>query len=475
MIPSVRAQDDFYRYVNGSWLIEHRDSGGQADVRCVRQIFDDDAQDELCGDHRGRDQESADAGRRRTRRKSATSTPASWTKAALDALGLKPLDAEFARIDALKDKKEIPAADRALTPDRRRPRRTTAVVHQDNKDSTKYVVDFGQDGLGLPDRDYYLANDAKLKQIRGKYAAARARRCWIWPATRTAAARRQGHPRAGNRAGQGAMDQGRTARSDQGLQQGIVCRSGQARAGLRLEELSDRGRHRRQGRLRDRQPAELHHRPRQDSREDTHCRCWKILFPLASAQQLCAIPEQSISSTSVSRFTAPRCAVCRRTVRAGSVAWHWSKARWAKRSASSTWPSIFPPEAKARMRSAGQESARRVQAEHRHARLDERRRPRKPRRKSSPSSRPRSAIRTSGATIRRWRSRRTISSAMSMRAQRVRVPAQHQQARQAGRSRRVGHDAADHQRLLQPGAQRDRVSRPRSCSRRSSTRRPTMR
>ena len=44
-----------------------------------------------------------------------------------------------------------------------------------------------------------------------------------------------------------------------------------------------------------------------------------------------------------------------------------------------------------------------------------------------------------------------------MRAQRVRVPAQPRQARQAGRPRRVGHDAADRQRLLQPGAQRDRV------------------
>jgi putative endopeptidase len=43
-------------------------------------------------------------------------------------------------------------------------------VHQDNKDATKYVVDFGQSGLGLPDRDYYLKDDdVKLKQVRAKY------------------------------------------------------------------------------------------------------------------------------------------------------------------------------------------------------------------------------------------------------------------------------------------------------------------
>src|SRR5580765_25681 len=90
-------------------------------------------------------------------------------EAALETAGLKPLEAEFARIDALKDKKEIPALVAhflqigATAP-------FGGFVHQDNKDSTKYVVDLQQDGLGLPDRDYYLENDAKLKQIREAYA-----------------------------------------------------------------------------------------------------------------------------------------------------------------------------------------------------------------------------------------------------------------------------------------------------------------
>ena len=41
--------------------------------------------------------------------------------------------------------------------------------------------------------------------------------------------------------------------------------------------------------------------------------------------------------------------------------------------------------------------------------------------------------------------------------------------RQAGRPQPLGHDAADVERLLQPAAQRDRVSRPASCSRPRST------
>ena len=47
------------------------------------------------------------------------------------------------------------------------------------------------------------------------------------------------------------------------------------------------------------------------------------------------------------------------------------------------------------------------------------------------------------------------------------------QARRPGRPHRVAHDAADGQRLLQPGDERDRLPRRRSCSRRSSTSRPT--
>ena len=53
----------------------------------------------------------------------------------------------------------------------------TPFVHQDAKDSTKYVFDVEQDGLGMPDRDYYLLNDDKLKQAR-EATAGTCKRCW---------------------------------------------------------------------------------------------------------------------------------------------------------------------------------------------------------------------------------------------------------------------------------------------------------
>jgi putative endopeptidase len=42
-------------------------------------------------------------------------------------------------------------------------------VQQDDKDPTTYVVSLGQSGIGLPDRDYYLKDDAKLATIRTAY------------------------------------------------------------------------------------------------------------------------------------------------------------------------------------------------------------------------------------------------------------------------------------------------------------------
>ena len=42
-------------------------------------------------------------------------------------------------------------------------------VSQDQKETTRYIPMVGQGGLGLPDRDYYLKDDAKSKEIREKY------------------------------------------------------------------------------------------------------------------------------------------------------------------------------------------------------------------------------------------------------------------------------------------------------------------
>ncbi|MFI4940274.1 MAG: M13 family metallopeptidase [Burkholderiales bacterium] len=166
---SVRVQDDFYQHVNGVWM-KNVEIPADKSVWGTFSELHDAALPQL--------RDIIEAAANNTGKVHGSEAQqigdlyASFMdEKTLDALGLKPLAAEFARIAALKHKKQIPALIAHLNAIG-----ITAPydlgIHQDNKDSTKYVVDFGQSGLGLPDRDYYLKDDdARLKELRGKYQA----------------------------------------------------------------------------------------------------------------------------------------------------------------------------------------------------------------------------------------------------------------------------------------------------------------
>ena len=88
--------------------------------------------------------------------------------AALDAAGLKYLKPELERIGAVKDLKGLQSA-----VVRAQMQQTGALfgayVGQDDKKSDEYAVNLFQGGLSLPDRDYYLKDDARSKNIRAAY------------------------------------------------------------------------------------------------------------------------------------------------------------------------------------------------------------------------------------------------------------------------------------------------------------------
>ncbi len=164
---SVRPQDDFYRYVNGKWLDLTEIPPDKGRYGAFDKL-QDDSQDQLRGIIEGL--QASTAPKDPEQQKIADLYASFMDEAALQQLGLKPLDAELARIDALKDKADIPALiahfnEIGVTAP------YTPVVHQDARDSTKYVFDLGQDGLGMPDRDYYLQNNPQLEKIRTAYGA----------------------------------------------------------------------------------------------------------------------------------------------------------------------------------------------------------------------------------------------------------------------------------------------------------------
>ncbi len=88
---------------------------------------------------------------------------------AIEAAGAKPIEPELARIAAIKTPAELQAEVARLQSDGVR------VLfgfgsEQDRKNSDEVIASLRQGGLGLPDRDYYLNEDARSKQIREKYA-----------------------------------------------------------------------------------------------------------------------------------------------------------------------------------------------------------------------------------------------------------------------------------------------------------------
>ena len=163
--PSVRSQDDFYKHINGKWLADTEipaDKGGYGTF----SKLSDEAEVQLRAIIDGL-QKSVDPGDP-NQQKIADLYFSFMDEPTLESLGIKSLSGEFSRIDAVKDKKELAGLIAHLneigvtTP-------YSPFVHQDAKDSTKYVFDLEQDGLGMPDRDYYLLNDDKMKQARTRY------------------------------------------------------------------------------------------------------------------------------------------------------------------------------------------------------------------------------------------------------------------------------------------------------------------
>jgi predicted metalloendopeptidase len=165
---AVRPQDDFYTYVNGKWL-------AKVEIPADKPGFGsfDQLNDTLQGQLRELIEASVQdvaAPPGSEVRKIAGLYQSFVDEARLQTLGVQPLADEFAGIQSLKSRRDIAAlmahlqqlgVSVPLSPQ----------VHLDNKDSTRYVFDLGQDGLGLPDRDYYLKDDdAKLKQMRTAYA-----------------------------------------------------------------------------------------------------------------------------------------------------------------------------------------------------------------------------------------------------------------------------------------------------------------
>ena len=165
---SVRAQDDFNQHVSGTWLKNTEipaDKSSWGGFQALHEM----TQPQLRGIVEAAAKNPGKAGSEA--QKIGDLYASFMDEKKREALGTKPLAKEMAKIAALRDKKQIASLIAHMNHIG-----VTAPydlqIHQDAKDATKYIADVVQGGLGLPDRDYYLKDDdAKLKEVRGKYQA----------------------------------------------------------------------------------------------------------------------------------------------------------------------------------------------------------------------------------------------------------------------------------------------------------------
>ena len=83
--------------------------------------------------------------------------------------GLEPLGPAFKQVAALSDSHKLGALVGDLEAEGSPGTPFNFGVQQDDKDSSKQIASIFQGGISLPDRDYYLKDDARFKEIRKQY------------------------------------------------------------------------------------------------------------------------------------------------------------------------------------------------------------------------------------------------------------------------------------------------------------------
>lgn len=173
---SIQPGDDFYRYANGEWLRKTVIPPDRAGVSVFSQL-DDLSKHRVAALIEDLVKSSpTDEGER----KIADLYRSYMDEAGIETKGLKPLQAEFAAINAIKDKRDLARALGAQLRADEDPLNYTN-YHTANflglwsapgfEDPDHYMAYLLQGGIELPDREYYLSDSQAMRSLRDKYRA----------------------------------------------------------------------------------------------------------------------------------------------------------------------------------------------------------------------------------------------------------------------------------------------------------------
>jgi putative endopeptidase len=164
---SVNPGTDFFHYANGTWLKNNPIPAAYSswgignvvgeDIRTRLKKINEDAM-------------NANAAKGTSTQKIGDFYYSGLDTVNIDKLGITAVKEPLDRIDQIKDISSLLNVVAYMNTIGARTFINTG-VGQDDKNSAKMMLQFGQGGLGLPNRDYYFKTDARITRIRTDYAA----------------------------------------------------------------------------------------------------------------------------------------------------------------------------------------------------------------------------------------------------------------------------------------------------------------
>ncbi|WP_162052864.1 M13 family metallopeptidase [Pontibacter pamirensis] len=164
---SVKPGDDFYTYASGTWLKNNPVPAKETrwgsfnllrdfNIKAVQDILNESAANK-------------NAALGSVEKRVGDFYAAAMDSVTIDKLGYTPIKKDLKRVGAVKDKKAVLNEVAYLRTSGAGSPMFGFYVGQDRKDVNNMVPQLSQGGTTLPDRDYYLKDDARSKKIQEAY------------------------------------------------------------------------------------------------------------------------------------------------------------------------------------------------------------------------------------------------------------------------------------------------------------------
>ncbi len=173
MDATVKPGDDFYRHVNGRWQEQTPIPADRSNYGMFTRLAE-----EASGHNRALIEAAAKAPEGSEARKIGDLYASYLDEAGIEQKGAAPLKPELDRIAAINDRRALSRAlgetlradvDALNTGDVTTDRLFGLWVVEDLNEPSRYAPYLLQGGLGLPDRDYYLEDNARFVKVREAY------------------------------------------------------------------------------------------------------------------------------------------------------------------------------------------------------------------------------------------------------------------------------------------------------------------